>query len=175
MRYAASALTLTLGLSALAACGGDPAAPAADQAPVLLSIAPAAGATGVDPTQPIVLEFNHPMGLGMEVYVDLHQGDINGPLVPMTATWSESRTTLTITPDQPLQPATTYTVHLGGNVVDRDGRPLNYQSCQQLGGQRLQAGQMGQGSGHGNMGGGMGPGWRNPDGSYGMTFTFTTA
>lgn len=173
MRRIGPVLVLTLGLSALAC--GDPAAPDPAQEPVLLSIAPAAGAIGVDPTQPIVLEFNHPMGLGMEVYVDLHQGDINGPVVPMTAAWSEDRTTLTITPDQPLQPATTYTVHLGGNVVDREGRPLNYQSCQQLGGQRLQAGQMGQGSGHGHMGNGMGPGWRNPDGSYGMTFTFTTA
>jgi len=173
MRYPRVPVALWIGLSA-AACSST-AAPTGADAPALLAVVPAEGATAVDPAAPIVLTFTHPMGFGMEQFIDLHVGDVNGPTVPMTATWSTDRTTLTIHPSQPLAHATTYVVHLGGDLMDEDGHELDYGSCQRLGGQKLQANQMGQGSQHGSMGSGMGSGWRNADGSYGMIFTFTTA
>ncbi len=173
MRFLPALVVLATGAGAVACSSSTDTA--GGDAPALLSVAPSEGATAVDPAAPVVLTFDHPMGFGMEQYVDLHLGDIDGPTVPITAIWSSDRTMLTIRPDQPLEQATTYAIHLGGDMVDRDGAELDYGSCQQLGGQRLQAGQMGPGSAHGQMGSGMGSGWRNADGSYGMVFTFTTA
>jgi Bacterial Ig-like domain len=174
MRNSRLVLPLSLAVSALA-CSSTTGPTGGADVPALLAVVPAEGATAIDPTAPIVLTFNHPMGTGMEQFMDLHVGDINGPTVPMTATWSSDRTVLTIRPNQQLAHATTYVIHLGGDLMDGDGHALDYASCQKLGGQRLQASQMGQGSQHGSMGSGMGNGWRNADGSYGMVFTFTTS
>ncbi|MGW8267442.1 MAG: Ig-like domain-containing protein, partial [Longimicrobiales bacterium] len=49
---------------------------------VLLSLIPQGGATGVDPNAPVVIRFSHPMMQGMEEYVDVHEGAVEGPLVP---------------------------------------------------------------------------------------------
>lgn len=134
----------------------------------VLSVIPAGGAAGVDPSAPITITFSHPMRPGMEMYVALHEGSVAGPPVPGTATWSADRTVLTFTPGAPLKAATTYVLHLGGGMLDANGRPIDYGACPALGGQPV--------SGPMNGGGMMGPGWRNHgDSSYGMTFEFTTA
>ena len=50
----------------------------------------------------------------MEQYVDLHEGDLDGPLVPIRCAWSSDRITLGCTPDAPLKARTRYSLHVGG-------------------------------------------------------------
>ncbi len=167
-------LSLVAAALALSACG-DPTAPALTAR--VLSVVPAGGATGVDPNAPIVVTFSHPMQPGMEQYVALHEGDVNGPVVAGMWTWSDDRSALTFTPAQPLQAQTQYTLHLGGGMRATDGGFVDYGPCVgQYGGQWATQQMMGGGGGGGMMGGGMmGTGWRHPNGTYGMVFTFATA
>ena len=58
------------------------------------------------------------MGSRMEQYVDLHEGDFGGPLVPMACRWSGDGTLLTCTPQAPLKARTEYTVHMRGGMMD---------------------------------------------------------
>ena len=90
----------------------------------------------------------------------------------MPWTWSADRSKLTFMPQSPLKAQTTYTLHLGGGMMDADGDDIGYQQCvEAMGGQWATRQMMG-----GMMGGGMmGPGWENANGTYGMIFTFTTA
>lgn len=166
-------LTLLATPLALGACGGDPTAPALTTR--VVAVVPSGGATGVDPAAPVVVTFSHPMRSGMEQYAALHEGDVVGPIVPGTWTWSDDRTTLTFTPTQPLKSQTQYTLHLGGGMRATDGGFVDYGPCvSQYGGQWATQDMMGggmMGSGGGNM---MGSGWRDPNGTYGMVFTFTT-
>ena len=151
-----------------AACGGEPAAPVPTTS--IVSLAPSGGATGVDPAAPIVITFSHPMPTGMERYVVLHEGGLDGPVVPMACTWSPDATALTCA-HEPLAAATIHTLHLGGGMRDQMGGGLDYEQCiGQHGGQWATGGMMG--TGGSTM---MGPGWRHANGSYGMVFTFTTA
>lgn len=86
--------------------------------------------------------------------------------------WSTDRTVLTFTPAQPLKAQTRYSLHLGGGMRDTDGGFVDYGPCVgQYGGQWATQGMMGGGMMGGNM---MGEGWRHPNGTYGMVFTFTT-
>ena len=175
-------LTSYLAAAALAAaaCGDGPTAP--DVTARIVALVPTGGATGVDPAAPIVITFSHAMRSGTEQYVALHEGGLDGPVVPMTCTWSGDRSTLTCTPQARLSSATHDTLHLGGGMRDGTGGGLDYQQCiAQHDGQWATAAMMGHGPGLG-MGGGMmgdstmmGPGWRHANGSYGMMFTFTTA
>jgi len=104
----------------------------------------------------------------MEQYARLHEGDVTGPIVPGTWTWSGDRTVLTFVPAQPFKALTQYTVHLGGGMRADDGGYVDYGSCvEQHGGQWANGNMMG--------GGMMGDGWQHPNGSYGMVFSFTTA
>jgi hypothetical protein len=122
-----------------------------------------------------MVRFNGSMGAGMERYVDLHRGDIAGPLVPMSCIWSTDRSTLTCTPGGPLQPGTRYTIHLGSGMVDAGGRRVETEEHgMQMGGQPVN-GQM-IGPMHGpEPAGMMEPGWRGAgDGHFGMGFTFET-
>ena len=156
----------------LSGCGGDATAPPLSAR--VVSIVPSGGATGVDPNAPIVVTFDHPMRPGMEQYAALHQGDVTGPVVSGSWTWSADRMTLTFTPTQPLAGQTEYTLHLGGGMRAADGAYVDYGSCAaQYHGQWATQQMMG----NGMMAGGsmMGSGWRHPNGTYGMVFTFTTA
>ncbi len=69
---------------------------------------------------------------------------------------------------------TTYVIHMGGRMMAANGTMMDYSQGQAMGGQWIMGGMM---SGtHAGMGWGMmGNGWQNPNGSYGMVFTFMTA
>lgn len=167
-------LTLAVAPLALGACSEDPTAPALTAR--VVSVVPSGGATGVDPNAPIVVTFSHAMRSGMEQYVALHEGNGTGPVVAGTWAWSDDRTALTFTPAQPLKSQTQYTLHLGGGMRATDGGFVDYGPCAgQYNGQWATQGMMG--GGGGMMGGEnmMGSGWRHPNGTYGMVFTFTTA
>lgn len=163
-------LTLSVAPLALGACSGDPAAPALTAR--VVSVVPSGAATGVDPNAPIVITFSHPMLSGMEQYAALHEGDVTGPVVAGTWAWSDDHTVLTFTPAQPLKALTPYTLHLGGGMRATDGGFVDYGPCiGQYNGQWATRQMMGGGMMGGNM---MGTGWRHPNGTYGMVFTFTT-
>jgi hypothetical protein len=159
-------------VAALAACSADShvSGPGTAAPVALQSVSPAGGAVEVSVTMPMVMQFSGPVGTGMERYVVVHEGSVSGPLVAGRWSWSEDRRTLTFTPDAPLQPRTTYVVHMGGGMLAANGSPLDYGPCVGLGGRPVSGGMMG-GAGTGMMG----PGWRGSDGGYGMIFTFTTA
>lgn len=160
---------------ALAACSSsaDPTAPA----PVIISITPASGASGVSPTAPIAVTFSHPMQAGMEMNVALHEGSVTGAAVTGSATWSTDRRTLTFTPATPLASATTYVLHLAPTLVATTGQRVDHGGCTALGGQRVTSTMMGNGmmGGSATGPGMMGDGWRMADGAHGMIFMFTTA
>lgn len=140
-----------------------------------LSVTPAGGANGVPVSTSIVMRFGTAMGFGMEQYVDLHQGDLAGPIAPMTCAWSADHTALTCAPSTPLEPHTTYWIHLGGGLMTQAGQPIDYdQYAPMMGGEWIQGGMMG-GSHAGSPWGMMGNGWHNANGAYGMAFPFTTA
>jgi hypothetical protein len=141
----------------------------------LMSVDPGGGAMGVPAETSLELHWGVAMGAGMEQFVDLHMGDLAGPVVPMSYAWSGDQTTLVCTPSSPLQPGTQYAIHVGGGMVDADDQLMDMNMYGPgLGGQWIQGGMMG--ASHAGMGWGMmGPGWRHPDGPYGMVFTFTTA
>jgi hypothetical protein len=176
------ALTSLAALLALAAtaCTDAPTTPAATAR--IVALVPTGGATGVDPTAPIVMTFSGPMRVGMEQYVALHEGAPDGPVVPMSCTWSADRTTLACAPQAPLAAATRYTLHLGGGMRDQVCAVLDYDQCiAQHDGQWATGAMMGYGPGP-RMGGGMmgdstmmAPEWRHANGTYGTVFTFTTA
>ncbi len=169
MRKRFGGLVLGAALLIGAGCAKDGTAPAVKTE--VLDVIPTGGATGVDPTQPIVVSFSGPMQMGMEMYVALHEGDVRGPVVPGTDTWSADGKTLTFTPAAVLKPGTAYTLHLGGGMLDADGDEIGYDECvDRMGGQWATQQMMGGGMGSGMMG----PGWQNANGSYGMIFTFTT-
>ena len=151
----------------LEGCGQDPTALVPLTA--VASIFPTGGSVDVDPTAPIVISFTGMMGVGMEMYAVLHEGDVSGPVVPGSWTWSTDRTILSFRPAAPLKSRTRYTLHLGGGMIDAAGEQIDYRRCEsRYGGQWATSRMMG---GQGMMG----PGWRAANGTYGMVFTFTTA
>ena len=173
----------------ITACDSDDAEPEIE-ASAFLSVIPQGNATGIDPNTPIVIEFTHAMRPGMEEYADVHEGSVEGPLVPGTWSWNAAFTMLTFTHDAPLKSQTLYVIHIGGGMQDREGQHIDYeQHGVGMGGQWMtrqmhQGGQHGYGMGQGGMGGlggmgggtGMGEGWIHPaNGGYGMIFSFTTA
>ncbi len=148
---------------------------AAGYGAALVSVTPAGGAVGVPASISIVLRFGAPMRAGTEQYVDLHVAGIDGPIVPMACGFSSERTTLTCAPAAPLASRTTYLIHVGGAMTTQDGHTIDFDYYgPDMGGQWIMGGMMGRG--HAGQGWGMmGPGWRGPNGSYGMVFPFTTA
>lgn len=165
---------LLASLAMAIACNGDGTAPSAPTTTELVSVTPHGGATGVPTGGPLVMTFSHPMMAGMEQYLDLHQGDASGPLVAITCTWSADYTAVTCVPQQPVHPNAPYTFHAGGGMMDADDHPVDMGQHQaQVGGQWLMPGMMG-GMHAGAPMGGMGAGWKGANGSYGMTFSFTT-
>ena len=141
----------------------------------LVSVTPSGGATGVPTSTAVTLRFGVAMAAWMEQYVDLHVGNVEGAVVPIGCAWSPDRTTLTCTPSAPLDPRTTYVLHVGGGLMTQPRQSIDYGHYgPAMGGQWLMGGMMGSGHG-GHAWGTMAPGWRNPNGSYGMVFPFTTA
>ena len=174
MRILTIAVLMTGPVVGLTGCGDDNAT-APDSETVLVSVSPAAQATGVDPSTPVVMSFSGPMASGMEQYVDIHQGGIDGPVVPMTCAFSADRTTLTCTHDEPLGSRTTYTIHMGSAMMDGSGHPVEIESHgMAMGGQPV-TGQMMGGMHNGQPTGMMGQGWHDGDDHLGMAFTFETS
>jgi hypothetical protein len=166
-------LLLITPLLLVAGCSDHGMASAGDET-VLLSVSPAAGATSVDPTASVSVQFSHPIMPGMEEYALLHLGDVTGPVVDGTWSLGEGGTVLRFVPDQQLENGTTYTVHLGGGMRDGSGHPVDfYRNGSHMGGRWATSGMMGGGGHHG--GGHMGGGWTHASGTHGMMFSFTTA
>ena len=167
-------LVLSLLVLTAWACDDNPAAPADQFA--LTHVVPTGDATDVDPNGPVSVTFSHPGAPGMEMYVTLHEGDVNGPEVPGQWSWSDDGMTLTFMPEEQLKPQTLYTIHVGGGIQDATGGTCNFDGAgQQFGGRWATEGMM-----TGGMMGGAGrnmtgPGWQHPNGFYGMLFSFTTA
>ncbi len=157
----------------LLSCASDPAAdPTVTQ---LGSVVPAPGAVGVDPAGVIMIGFTHAMAGGVEQFMVLHDGGVTGPLVAGAWTWSPDRTRATFRPAAPLRSATSYTVHVGGGLMDAVGHRVGLERHGiPMGGQWVTGSMMGGGM-MGATAAMMGPGWRHENGSYGMIFTFTTA
>lgn len=172
-----SSAIAALGLLAwgFTACSNNATAPAAPQTS-LVAVTPQGGASGVSPTSPIVMQFSHAMQSGMQVYATLHEGDVTGPVIPCTATWSSDSTMLSLVPSSPLKSTTQYTLHIGGGMEDANGNVIDMtQYGSMMGGQWARGSMM---SGGGMMNGGgneMGPGWLGTNGMYGMVFAFTTS
>jgi Big-like domain-containing protein len=147
----------------------SPGAPATS----LVSVAPAGGATNVAAVAPMVMQWDHPMQAGMELFVAVHQGRVDGPVMPMTCVWSDDHSTLTCSPQTPFASGATYTMHVGGGMHDAAGGTVDMGSGMGMGGQWVTSRMMGGGMmGDSAM---MGPGWKATNGMYGMGFTFTTA
>jgi hypothetical protein len=163
----------------LASCSGSeqltaPSSPISGGA-ALTSVSPQGGMTEVSPAAPLSFGFGGPMAPGMEQYFDLHMGGLDGPVMPMTCAWSADRTTLTCNPATAFQAHASYTMHMGGGLLDANGHPVGYEAHgPMLGGQWVQGGMMAGAHGGGMSWGMMGTGWRNANGSYGMAFSFTT-
>jgi hypothetical protein len=185
-----SSYTLTtlaaVGTIVAAGCGSDSTAPDGStdaSATALLSAIPEGGTTDVDPNGPFSFTFNGPMMPGMENYVDLHRGDVTGPVHPISCAWSPDHATLTCTPATPLEPLTWYTFHLGGGVRGSNGTPIHMDpgTC---GCAWAEPGPRdGRGPDEGHMGGEnhggepwpmMDSGWRHSNGTYGMVLPFRT-
>jgi len=165
---------IALASAAVACNGNDPTSPGGET--VLEAVTPPAGASDVDPSGTMTMRLSGPMASGMEQYMDLHEGSIGGRVVPMTCALSADRRTLTCTPDQPLKPGTTYTIHIGAGMMDGTGRPVEAETHgMAMGGEPVTGAMMG-GMHGGQAAGMMGPGWRHQgDEHLGMAFTFETA
>ena len=124
------------------------------------------------------LRFTHPLAAGMEAYIALHQGPLSGPVVEGTWSITADRMALRFQPVRPLNPATLYTIHVGAGMVDQSGEHVSLgMHGPDLGGdwitESMMTAAMGMGGPSGSM---MGVGWAHPtNGTFGMTFTFTTA
>jgi len=136
-------------------------------------VSPAPAATAVPPATAITLTFGQPMMAGMEQYMDLHQGGVTGPTVPMSCAWSPDQAILTCTPTNPRAAGTQYTIHVGAGMTDAQGHMMDMQDWTTMGAQWATGGMMG-GTHAGMPVGMMGPGWRD-GGRYGMLFSFTTS
>jgi len=187
MRRLVVSLSFSLLLVSLVACSSDdhdqrgsmmsaaPAGPTTFVAGGPMTLSPVPGAIGVPTGATLTLGFGYGMGWGMERLVDLHRGDPGGPVVPCDCSWSGDRATLTCVPQGPLGPRTTYWIHLGGGMTTVAGAPFDFaHPGVPPGGQWVMGGMMGAGYHAGMPWGGMGPGWRAPNGAYGMAFPFTT-
>lgn len=153
-------------------------APSDSGAVTIVSVSPAPGASGVDATTTIAIEFSAPMPDSATLYMDLHASGYGGATVAGEWSWDEDRRIATFTPTEALQPATQYVVHVGGGLVDGTGEPVDYQHCLGTGGSWAGGGQTGghhSGGGHHSASQHSGDGWQHQNGTYGVMFSFTTA
>ena len=157
----------------MAGCSGGEETSAPGGSALVLAVAPTANSTGVSPTSPITITFNHRMMIGMELLVVLHTGTVTGPEVAGTWAWSPDRATLTFFPNESLVSRTTHVLHLSPNLKDAAGNTVDFAACAgAVRGQPVPGGMFGW---RGSCG--TGPGWKAGSGTwgYGMSFTFTTA
>lgn len=115
MKYLAGALTL---VALLAACGSEAAGP--EDGPRLVRVFPEGRLLDLDAS--VALEFSRPMMPGEEGRVSLLRAD--GSTVAVTSMWSDDGRTLLLDPNDPLEAATTYTIHVVGGMHDRDHTPM---------------------------------------------------
>src|SRR5512144_1129531 len=115
MRLTSSMIPLCALALGASACGSS-TAPVSRS--VVASVSPAGGSTGVSTGATMIVTFSGPMRGGMEMYAALHQGSVTGPVVPGSWMWSADHMQLMFTPTMPLQAHTTYTMHLGGGMLD---------------------------------------------------------
>lgn len=181
LSHVRSLATTTL-IAAAAACSGDTTTPQVVEPTALLSVQPSAGSVGVSVGTQVVVTFDHGIADGMEEYVDLHQDSLAGPVVDGVWALSTDHTMLTFTPASPLEPATTYVIHIGGGMMDEDGDHVDLEMHgMDMGGawateSMMTGGMGGMMGGQSGMGSHMGTGWESPTGgTFGMVFTFTTA
>lgn len=164
-----------VGFGALASatgCSGGNMTPSSTTA--LLEVTPSGGAADVAPDGAITIRFSGPMGMGMEQYVNLHLGTINGAVVPVSCTWSADRTTLTCVPSPALQGQRLYTLHIGTGMMDANGYGVVMEDPGvRMGGEPVTSGMMA-GMHAGQPVNAMGAGWRNAEGHFGLAFGFTT-
>jgi hypothetical protein len=184
--YPLSTLALVAALGACSNTGSNSFGPdgPTGTAPAtrLVTVSPQGQATGVDRTGPLTFQFDGAMILGREQYVDLHRGDVTGSIHPIACAWSVDRTLLTCTPATPLDPGTTYTLHLGGGIRSSNGTPIRMDPTAHMGtwiDGGVSGGMMGAGMTHGDDHAGqswgmMGSGWLNANGTYGIVFPFQT-
>lgn len=173
-------LAALVGVTAVAAaCSESTTSPQVTEPAALLSVQPVGGALDVSIGAEVVVTFDHDLADGMEAYAALHEGAVTGPEVPGTWSMSEDHTVLTFAPSVPLEPATTYVIHIGGGMMDADGNHVDLEMHgASMGGQWATQSMMTNGmGGMGGQGGDhMGAGWQDPsNGTYGMVFSFTTA
>ena len=145
---------------------------------VLLSVTPMDGATDVGTTPAIEVRFDRPVPPGTAELFALQLGDCPGPVVP--GFWGESpdRRVFTFLPMAPLEPGTRYTIHVGGGIPDGDGALVDLEmNGPALGGMWVTESMVlgMNGMGMGSMVSHSGPGWRGPNGFYGLAFDFTTS
>ena len=176
--FAVLVLASTLTLSGCSSSSSSPTSPDASS-PAALSVLPAASSTGVSVSTPIVITFSMAMMSGSEMLVVVHEGSVTGKQVTGTSSWSTDRRVLTITPAAPLNPKTTYIVHLSPSLQEMNGSAIDLAQCTSIGGQYVSGGMMSAGMTgmmNGTWGPGMmGAGWQAADGTFGMVFSFTTA
>jgi hypothetical protein len=156
------------GLLLVAAACGSSTGPATV---TLDAIAPAPGATAVATGTSVTLTFSAAMATGMEQFIDLHQDNLGGPVVPMACGWDVPRTVLTCT-HAPFAAGTTYLIHMGGGLHAMSGGMMDFDAWTSAGGTRMTAGMMGS-MHNGQPIGMMGSGWHHGS-DYGMTCWFTT-
>jgi hypothetical protein len=160
------------------ACSDDPVDPNLDAvSTALVAVQPLDGAAGIDVGANVVLTFDHEIGIGMEAYIRVVEGEVDGEDVLGSWTMSSDRMVLTFTPNEPFSPGTTYFIHMGGGMRDGVGGLVNLQRHGLgMGGEWVTEFMLTGGRGMG-MGGQshMGEGWQHTNGSYGMVFSFTTA
>jgi hypothetical protein len=170
--------SIVLGSLLLAGCssGGDPLTISSGSDVRLVSVQPASGAVGVDPTASLVMRFSAPMMAGMDQLVMIHEDSAGGPAVPISLQWSAERTMLTLQPSSPLQPASGYVLHLAPGMMDAAGHMLDLSPGAMMGGVWTSGNMMARQSmmSGDRVDGMMGTGWRPGDTRPGMVFTFTT-
>jgi hypothetical protein len=98
-------------------------------APVVNTVSPASGTTGVGTTVVVTVAFSHAMDPTTLTTASLVVKDAGGNVVPLTVSYNPANFTATLTPYGFFAPATTYTVTVqggaGGSAVqDVNGRPL---------------------------------------------------
>ncbi|HEX5819109.1 MAG TPA: hypothetical protein VFY20_09535 [Gemmatimonadales bacterium] len=163
-RFAAIALA-----SALAIACSDSSSPSTTAATALETVT-FGPATTTNPGGTVTMDFNGTMMTGMEEYVDLHQGDTTGALVPMTCAMSTDRAMITCAPNAALTPGAEYTLHMGAGMTGSTGTPVDMSAGMGMGGAWMTSGMMG-----GHNGAMMGNGWTDTAGHGGMLFTFTAS
>lgn len=141
----------------------------------MVAVSPVGGAQGVPTGASIDIQFAGFMPASVPGQVDLHVGDLSGPVVPISCLASASGTRLTCTPLDPLRRGTTYVTHLGGGtgLGGYCGSMSSMMGGLWMGGLWVGGGSM-TGT-HGGMGwSGMGS-WADGCGGYGVAFPFTTS